>query len=232
MKAIFKREFKSYYTSITGYAFAAFLLLFAGIYTMSVSLVAGYASFEFVIGNMAFIFLLIVPILTMKVFAEERKQKTDILLYSLPMPMYKIVCGKYLALVAVFAVPMAIISVYPLLLSMYGDMVFKVIYGSIFGFMLLGAALISVGMFVSSLTESQPMAAGITFLLILINYLSASLATYLPAGGQLVANLCLFERLNYFIYGAIYLSDVVFYLSVIGIFMFLTVQTLEKRRWS
>ena len=90
MMAILKREFKSYYLSMTGYAFAAFLLIFTGIYTMAVCLAGYYSNFEYVLGNISFIFLLIVPILTMRVFAEERKQKTDQLLYSLPIGMTRI----------------------------------------------------------------------------------------------------------------------------------------------
>ena len=167
MKAIFERELRSYYTSVSGYVFAAFLLLFAGIYTMSVCLVGGYANFEYVLGNMSFIFLLIVPIITMKTFAEERRQRTDQLLYALPIGMTRVVLGKYLALLAVFAVPMLIIALYPLVLSLYGTLSFRTILVTYIGFLLLGASLLAIGMFISSLTESQPLAAGGTFLVLL-----------------------------------------------------------------
>ncbi|MBQ4650823.1 MAG: ABC transporter permease subunit [Firmicutes bacterium] len=232
MLAIFKREFKSYFTSMTGYAFAAFLLLFAGIYTMSVCLVGYFANFEYAIGNMTFIFLLIVPILTMKVFAEERKQKTDQLLYALPLSMTKIVAGKYLALLGVMLVPIAVISVYPLILSMYGNVSLKISLLAVFGFFLLGAALISIGMFISSMTESLPMAAGISFLVILLNYFLPSFATYLPAGSELLSSLSLFNCMDDFVYGLFDLGNIVFLISVAGLFFFLTVQSLEKRRWS
>ncbi len=232
MKAIFQREFKSYFTSVTGYAFAAFLLLFIGIYTMSVCLVAYYPNYEYVLGNTAFIFLLIVPIITMKTFAEERKQKTDQLLYALPIGMTKIVFGKYLALLAVFAVPMIPTAIYPLILKMYGSVSLRVTFAAFVGFFLLGAALLSVGMFISSLTESQPLAAGISFLVILINFFGSSLATYMPIGGNLLSSLSLFDRLDNFIYGILDMGDVVFYLSTVAFFVFLTVQSLEKRRWS
>lgn len=232
MKAIFQREFKSYFTSITGYAFAAFLLLIIGIYTMSVCLVGYYPNYEYVLGNTAFIFLLIVPIVTMKTFAEERKQKTDQLLYALPLGMPRIVIGKYLALLAVFAVPLIPASLYPLILMQYGSLSLRVIFTAILGFLLLGASLLAIGMFISSLTESQPLAAGITFLIILINFLSSSLASYLPIGSTLITALSLFDRLDNFVYGILNVSDIVFYLSAVALFLFLTVQSLEKRRWS
>ncbi len=232
MKAIFLREFKSYFTSITGYAFAAFLLLIIGIYTMSVCLVGYYPNYEYVLGNTAFIFLLIAPIVTMKTFAEERKQKTDRLLYALPIGMPKIVAGKYLALLAVFAVPLIPASLYPLILKLYGSVSLRVSAAAMLGFILLGGSLLALGMFISSLTESQPLAAGISFLVMLINFLSSSLATYLPLGSDLIASLSLFDRLDNFVYGILNLSDVVFYLSAIALFVFLTIQSLEKRRWS
>lgn len=232
MKAIFQRELKSYFTSITGYAFAAFLLLFIGIYTMSVCLVGSYPNYEYVLGNTAFIFLLAVPIVTMKTFAEERKQKTDQLLYALPIGMPKVVLGKYLALLAVFAVPLIPTAIYPLILKMYGAVSLSVVFTTFVGFFLLGAALLAFGMFVSSLTESQTLAAGVSFLIILINFLSSSLASYMPIGGDLLTRLSLFDRLDSFVYGILDMGDVVFYLSTAAFFVFMTVQSLEKRRWS
>ena len=232
MKAIFERELRSYYTSVSGYVFAAFLLLFAGIYTMSVCLIGGYANFEYVLGNMSFIFLLIVPVITMKTFAEERRQRTDQLLYALPIGMTRVVLGKYLALLAVFAVPMLIVALYPLVLNLYGTLSFRTILVSYIGFLLLGASLLAIGMFISSLTESQPLAAGGTFLILLLNFFSGSLASYVSVGSGLLTCLCLFDRVDDFVYGILNLNSVVFYLSVIAFFVFLTVQACEKRRWS
>lgn len=232
MTAIFRRELRSYFNSVTGYAFAAFLLLFTGIYTMGICLAGGYTNYEYVLGNMAFIFLLIVPIVTMKVFAEEKKQKTDQLLYALPLGMTKIVLGKYLALLVVFAVPMVIVAVYPLLLSMYGTLNLKVVYCTVIGFILLGAALLSIGTFISSLTESQPIAGGLTFLVLLINYLSSSIASAIGVGRDFIESLDLFARLDQFVYGIFDVGNVIFYLTVTAFFLFLTVQSLEKRRWS
>ncbi len=232
MTAILKREFKAYYQSLTGWAFAAFLLVFTGIYTMAVCLRGSYVNFEYVLGNVSFIFLLLVPILTMKVFAEERKQRTDQLLYSLPTGMAKIVFGKYLALLCVFAVPLVLICLYPLIVGAFGAVNFKTIYSTILAFFLLGAALISIGMFISTLTESQPLAAGLSFLVLMLDFLASYLSGYLPVGGDLVAKLCLFDVLDNFVYGLFDVSGIVLLLSVAGVFLFLTIQSLEKRRWS
>jgi ABC-2 type transport system permease protein len=232
MKAIFEREFRSYFTSVSGYLFAAFLLLFTGIYTMSVCLVGGYANYEYVLGNMTFIFLLIVPVITMKSFAEERRQRTDQLLYSLPIGMTKVVFGKYLALLAVFAVPTLVTCIYPIILNFYGDVSFRTIFVTYIGFFLLGASLLAIGMFISSLTESLPLAAGGTFLVLLLDFFASSLSSYLSVGGDLLTKLCLFDLIDDFVYGVLNIKSIVLFLSVIGFFVFLTIQACEKRRWS
>ncbi|MGN0163466.1 MAG: ABC transporter permease, partial [Candidatus Ornithomonoglobus sp.] len=115
MRAIFKRELHAMFTSITGYIFCAFILLFAGIYMTVINLKQGYANFEYVLGNMGFIFLIAIPILTMRSVAEERRQKTDALLYSLPVSMTRVVAGKFLAMLAVLFIPLFIIGFYPLI---------------------------------------------------------------------------------------------------------------------
>ncbi|MBQ6990929.1 MAG: ABC transporter permease, partial [Clostridia bacterium] len=148
MLAIYQRELRSYFTGFVGYVFAAFILLFGGIYTMVINLSNGITNFEYVLGNMSFVFIIAVPVLTMRVLAEERKQKTDLLLYSLPRSMTAIVLGKYFAMLTVFAVPMGVMAVYPILLSMYGEINMAVAYSAILGFFLMGAVLIAIGMLV------------------------------------------------------------------------------------
>lgn len=113
MTAVFRHELSSYFTNVTGYVFGAFLLLFAGIYTMAINLQSASPYFEYVLMNMDFIFLIIVPILTMRVIAEERRQKTDQLLYSLPLTMTQVALGKYLAMLVIFLIPVAIIGCTP-----------------------------------------------------------------------------------------------------------------------
>ena len=287
MKAVFLHEISSLFTNVTGYVFAAFLLLFAGIYTMIYNLNAGLANFEYVLGNMAFIFLIIVPILTMRIIAEERRQKTDQLLYSLPLRMSQVVLGKYFSMLVLFLVPLAIIALYPLVLSLFGNLYLPAAFSALAGFFFLGAALLSIGMFISSLTESQAIAAGVCFAVMLVNYFISDLSSYVSSSSaasyialaaaalllgliframtknnfaslvfiiileaalltafiagashfsglfaQLIEQLSLFERFYALISGVFDLRSIVYFLSVIAVFLFLTVQSLEKRRWS
>ena len=286
MTAVFRHELSSYFKSVSGYVFGAFLLLFGGIYTTDINLNAGLTNFEYVLDYMCIIFLIIVPILTMRVVAEER-QRTDQLLYSLPLTMTEVVLGKYGALLVVFLAPMAVIGVYPLILSAFGNVYLPAAYSAWLGFFLLGAALLAIGMFISSLTESQAVAAGLCFLVMLVNYFITSLAGFISttafasfaaftvvilalagivwfmtrsglASGvlalvleavllffyagdtsafegffpEVMENLSLFDQFYQFVNGVFDLRAVVYLLSVSGLFLFLTVQSLEKRRWS
>ena len=183
MKAVYIREVRSYFTGLTGAVFAAFLLLFAGIFTMIYNLNAGYANFEYAMGNMPFVFLVIVPILTMRTFAAEKRAHTDNLLYSLPVSMTKVVMGKYFALLTVFVLPVLAICFYPLVLSFFGEVYLPAAYGSIVAFLFLGAALLAAGMFISGLTESQAVAAGVCFAVLLVNFFLADLAENLASYG-------------------------------------------------
>lgn len=287
MIAVFKHELSSHFKGLTGYVFGAFLLLFVGIYTLVYNLSYYSISFEPVLGGISFIFMVIVPILTMRVLAEERRQKTDQLLYSLPISMTDVVIGKYLAMLMVFLIPVLIISLYPLVLSSYGEVNLKMAYFSVLTFFLLGAGLIAMGTFVSAMTESQATSAGLCFVVMLLNYFIADFAQFIPATAaasmiaivalslliafiiwrltkntvvalivaiamivsvvvvffakatllenlfpELLKQLSLFQRFYNVLYGEFDLAGVVYFLSVIGIFLFLTVQTMEKRRWS
>ena len=178
MRAVFRHELSSYFTGVTGYVFSAFLLLFTGIYTMVYNLQSASVHFEYVLGSMSFVFLIIVPILTMRVLAEERRQKTDQLLYSLPLTMTQVVLGKFAAMLVVFAVPMAVICLYPVVLSAYGNVYLPAAYGAIVGFFFLGMALLAIGMYISSVTESQAVAAGLCFVVMLVNYFLSDLAGF------------------------------------------------------
>ncbi|MCC8156261.1 MAG: ABC transporter permease [Oscillospiraceae bacterium] len=181
MSAVFKHELKLYFQSLTAYVFGAFLLVAVGLGSMLYNLTAAVSNFEYVFSYGALAFVVIVPILTMRVIAEERRQKTDQLLYSLPITTTQVILGKYLALLVVFAVPMCIISLYPLLFSHFGDVYLLTSYGTILAFLMLGAALIAIGVFISSLTDNQGFAAGIGIAVILLNYYSVSLSEYVSA---------------------------------------------------
>ena len=181
MRAIFQHELRGAFHGLAAYLFCAFLLVFVGVGTMIYNIQAAVANFEYVLQFVCIGLVVIVPVLTMRSFAEERRQKTDQLLYSLPLGTWDIVAGKYLALVTVFLVPMVFISAYPMLFSLYGEVYLPSAYGSLFAFLLLGAALIAAGIFVSSLTESQGFAAGIAIAAFLLNYYSVSLAEQVSA---------------------------------------------------
>ena len=287
MIAVLKHELRTYFRSRTAYVFGAFLLLFIGIGSVLYNLQAAVSNFELVLSFSCLVFAVIVPILTMRVLAEERKQNTDQLLYSLPITTPKVVLGKFLALLVVYLIPLAIVSLYPLIFSQYGEVYLLTAYGSILAFFVLGAALIAVGVFISSLTENQGFAAGIGIAAILLNYYSVSLSESVSstAFGSLIAlavgivllgfiirhltknevlawgvgiaayaaaliayrldytrfeglipsimtKLSLFERFYVFVNGVFDMTGIVYYGSVIVFFLFLTVQSLEKRRYN
>ena len=286
MIAVCKHELRGYFHSLTAYVFGAFLLAVVGVGAMLYNLQAAVSNFEYVLSFSSLVFVVIVPILTMRVLAEERRQKTDQLLYSLPITTTQVVLGKYLALLAVYLIPLAVICVYPLIFAQFGEVYLPTSYGSIFAFFVMGAALMAVGVFLSSLTENQGFAAGITIAVILFNYYSVSLSEYISstAFGSLIAldvlaillgfliryltrneglaygvalalvlalsaaflvdsslfegllpavmeQLSLFERFNTFVNGVFDVTAIVYYLSVIGFFLLLSVQSMEKRRY-
>ena len=287
MIAVFKHEVHSVFHSLTIYLFCAALLCFVGVGAMIYNIQASVANIEYVLNFVSIGLVVIIPVLTMRSFAEERKQKTDQLLYSLPLKTWQIVGGKYLSLVVMFLLPVAIICIYPYIFSKYGEVYLPGSYGALFAFFVMGAALIAVGMFISSLTENQGFAAGIAIVLFLFNYYSVSLseqvsatsygsafalcviavligfivkaltrnnAIALSVGGGLAVltlaayfivpdkfegllpsimeKLSLFDRFTTFVNGVFDLTALVFYASVIVLGLFLTVQSLEKRRYN
>lgn len=195
MLAIYKKELKSYFTSMIGWVFIAFFLILVGLYFMVYNLMNGYTNFSYVFqGIEMFFILLLVPVLTMRIIAEENRQKTDQLLYTSPVSITKIILGKYFALVTLLGIAMLIVCVYPLILSGLVKGVatgtesvdFAIAYGSALGFFLLGSAYIAIGMFISSLTESQVIAAVASGVIMIFTYLMTSLAEMLPTGHNFV----------------------------------------------
>ena len=287
MTAVYKRELRSYLTSMTGYLFIFFILLLTGIYFSAYQLDIAYPKFEYTLSAMTFVFLICVPILTMRTLAEERKQKTDQLLLTSPVSVGKIIMGKYLALVTVFAVPMAIICFYPLVMSKFGDISFGTAYTAVLGFFLLGCANLAIGVFISSLTESQVIAAVLTFVLLFAFFMMNGISSFFSEGslstcitfGLLIlavsiiiysmiknvvisALVCVIGEVilaavyminssffaggiqkvlqifnlsghfDNFANGIFDINGIVYYLSVIAVCVFLTVQSIVKRRWN
>ena len=186
---IYDREFNSSFHSLYGYVFTAFMLLVAGIYVTGDCLRGGSGNFAGVMGSMSFIYLIVIPILTMRVFAEERRQRTEQLLYALPVSMGQVVIGKYLALISVLAVPTIIMAFYPPILAFFGDVDLLGAYCALIGFYLCGCALCAVGVFLSSLADNQAIAAGMCFVAMLLLFFLSSLANLVSAtaSGTLLA---------------------------------------------
>ena len=282
MTAIFKRELKSYLTSMVGYLFIFFVLVLTGIYFSAYQLSGGYSKFETTLSALTFVFLIGVPILSMRVLAEERKQKTDQLLLTAPVSVWDIVFGKYLALVAVFAIPVVIMCVYPLIMSKFGTISYASAYTGI-----LGCANLAIGVFMSALTESQVIAAVLTFVFLFAFYMMNGISSFFSqtsmstavafgllivaiaiiiytmiknvlisvvigavgeialvivyvvkssifqGGIQKVLNVFnLSGHYDNFTKGVFDVTGIVYFISVIAICLFLTMQSIQKRRWN
>lgn len=215
MLAVYRKELKSYFTSMIGYVFIAFFLMVIGFYFANLNLMGGYANFEYVLSSLMFLFFILIPVLTMRVVAEERRAKTDQLLLTSPLSVEKIVLGKYLAVASVFLVVVFITLFYPLVLSRYGEVDYATAYAGILGFALLGLAFTALGLFISACTENQVIAAVISFVAILVMNFMSGLAGMLPSDNKtallvlsiLVVGVCL---LAYFMIRSIALSAVAF----------------------
>lgn len=287
MLAIYKKELKSYLTSMQGYVFMAFIMLVLGIYFTAYNL--NYASPDFgtTLNSVTFVFLIITPILTMRILAEEKRNKTDQLLFTSPVPIWKIVFGKYLGMVTIYLIPVVITLFYPLILAKYGTVSYPMTLTAIVGFFFLGCANIAVGLFLSSITESQVIAAVLTFVVLFCSFvmngiesffsqtamasmlafavlavliamvvyqmtkdniltgitgvvlLGAVVIIYIVKSSlyegaiqKLLDLLAISNHFDNFVGGILDFSGIVYMLSVICIFIFLTVQSIQKRRWS
>ena len=287
MIAIFKREFKSYYSGMMGWLLTGVMLLFGGLYFTAANLQGGYTNFTISLYSFVIVLLIFIPLLCMRSFAEEKRSKTDQLLLTSPVSVSGIVLGKYLALLAMFAVPVAIFSLYPLIMLMLGGVDLVASYAGILGYFFMGAACIAVCMYLSTLTENQIIAALSGFGVLLVAYLLPSIQTLFTAGSGLamaafvvillavsvivglrsrtltlgagvflvgfvlltilfntksaaltsaftsvLGALALFEPFLEFVNGLFSVTALVYYLGVIVLFLFLTGQALEKRRWN
>lgn len=287
MLAIYKKELKSYLTSMQGYVFMAFIMLVLGIYFTAYNL--NYASPDFgtTLNSVTFVFLIITPILTMRILAEEKRNKTDQLLFTSPVPIWKIVFGKYLGMVTIYLIPVVITLFYPLILAKYGTVSYPMTLTAIVGFFFLGCANIAVGLFLSSITESQVIAAVLTFVVLFCSFvmngiesffsqtamasmlafavlavliamvvyqmtkdniltgitgvvlLGAVVIIYIVKSSlyegaiqKLLDLLAIANHFDNFVGGILDFFGIVYMLSVICIFIFLTVQSIQKRRWS
>ncbi len=287
MTAIYKKELRAYFNSIIGWLFIAFFLVFVGIYFFLYNLYSGYTDFGYTLSSITIVFIFLIPMVTMRLMAEEKKQKTDQLLLTAPVSVEHIILGKYLATVTLFGIVMLICCVYPIIMSFFGDVNMVITYSCMFAFFLMGCTYLAIGLFISSLTESQAFAAVLTFVVVFLTCLMDGIAglfstsartswfffafflfivgaiTWITmkseavTGGFLliseVALLLVYlfksewlegaiakvfswcsivSRYDDFVNGIFNVSSIVYYISMIVLFNFLTVQAIKKRRWS
>ena len=237
MMAIWKRELRNYFQTPIGYVFMSIFLLLGGLFFMSGNLYLGSSDPVYVFSSLSYVFMMIVPLLTMRLLSEERRQKTDQLLLTSPLPIRAIVLGKFFAACTVFACALVLTLSYIAIIAAYGTLYWGVLLSNYLGFALLGACYIGVGVLVSATTQSQLTAAVITFgANASLQFLEAVGPTLNIPGLMWLPDaliwLSLYRRYERFTTGIIAPADVLHFASFIGILLFLTVRIIDKRRWS
>ena len=234
MLAIFKREMRTYFSSPIGYVYLAVFYFFAGFYFFGSTILSNTTDLSNVFSSLFIISLFLLPILTMRLMSEDLKNKTDQALLTAPIRLFSLVMGKYLAVIAMFLIGIAVTLVFALVVALFSAPDWAMVAGHFIGLLLLGCAFASIGMFISSLTENQVVAAAGAFAaslgLMLVDGLSSltqsqTLKTILNA-------LSFNSHYTKFTQGMLSLEDIVFFLSVCAVFGFLTVRVFEKRRWN
>lgn len=236
MLAIYKRELRSYLHTVTGALFIAATLILTGIYFTAYNLLSGSPYISYGLSSSTFLFMITIPVLTMKILADERKNKTDQLILTAPVSVGKIVLAKYFAMTTIFMMAIALVCFYPAALSFFGEIPFGESYTAILGYALFGLTGIGIGMLVSSLCESQVIAAVLTFLVLFVGYMMSGICSLISSTGNLLTQLLgcfdLLTPLDNFFNGLLDIGGVVYYISLISLFIFLTTQSIQKRRWS
>jgi len=287
MLAIFKRELKAYFLTPIGYLFMGLFLLLTGVFYFFDNLLSQNSQYTGFLGSILLIFLFAIPLLTMRLFSEEKRQKTDQLLLTSPVSIAGIVCGKFLAALAVYCATLFITVAYTVVIAVYGDLQTWETLGSYIGFIFLGACYISVGIFVSAITENQLTAALVSFFSLMFIWLIDPISQMVPSdtksgiissvvllaalllflylntrnwiivlgalilGGLIIGGFYLFKqdvffgfiqkflgwfslnrRYQSFSIGLLKFDSLLYYASFSGLFLFLTVRLLEKRRWN
>ncbi len=234
MSAIIKRELSSYFNSAIGYIVLAVFYFFSGLFFYMYCLLSNTTSMSYVFLSMLMIVMLVIPIITMKSFSEERKQKTDQALLTAPISLTEMVLGKFFGAFLLYCICNAIYILYAIILSFYATPDWAVFLTTMLGMLLMGGALIAIDLFISALTESQVIAAVVSIGIGLLIYMLDSLSNVFNVDWltTLFHNISFDAHFTNFINGIINLTSVVFFLSVIAIFLFLCVRVFEKRRWS
>ena len=234
MSAIIKRELSSYFNSAIGYIVLAVFYFFSGLFFYMYCLLSNTTSMSYVFLSMLMVVMLVIPIITMKSFSEERKQKTDQALLTAPISLTEMVLGKFFGAFLLYCICNAIYVRYAVILSFYATPDWAVFLTTMLGMLLMGGALIAIDLFISALTESQVIAAVVSIGIGLLIYMLDSLSNIFNVDWltNFLRNISFDAHFTNFINGIINLTSVVFFLSVIAIFLFLCVRVFEKRRWS
>ena len=234
MSAIFKREFKAYFTSPIGWVFLGAFFVFSGIYFYVGVLLMQSTQVESVIISMFSIVMFLIPIITMRLFSEDKRQKTDQALLTAPVNLLPMIMGKLLAAFAIYALAFSVTFVYAIIISCYGEVSWSLYFSNLLGILLLGAAMIPIGGLISSLTENQVVSAIGSFLIMLVLSFVDTLATLVPYEWlqKVILGVSVYNRYNDFALGQLDYADMIFFLSVGAVFVFLTVRVFEKKRWA
>ena len=231
MVAILKRELSSYFNSAVAYVVMAVYFLFSGLFFSMICIENDTSSLSYVFGNMFIIILFIIPIITMKSFSEEKRQRTDQALLTSPTSLFEIVMGKFLGALILFAICSLIFVVYALVISFFTSPDWAVVLCTVLGLLLLGSALIAIDIFISVLTESMIISAvagmGVGLLIYMLSNLSSNITVDWIA--TIVKKIDFLTYYTNFTYGMLNLTDIIFFLSVTGLFLFFTARVLEKR---
>ena len=241
MAAIYKRELKSFFYSFIGWLYVAVMIAVMGIYFILCNLLIGYPTISYVLQSVVFLIVFTIPILAMRSLSEERKYKTDQLILTAPLTVSKIVLGKYFALVTVYAIPLIIIGITPLILMLSGDFQIGLSYTSLLGFFLYGCLGLAIGLFVSSLTESVVISAVLTLVTMFAGYIMSGLCSVISSSatttfaGYVVKILNCFDmvgRFDVLSSGYFEVEAVVYYVTVTAFVLFCTAQSIHKRRYA
>ncbi len=234
MGAIYRREMGAFFTSGLAYVFLTVFTLLSGIFFFFGVIGSATSNMSSMFSSMFIIVLFLIPILTMKLMSEEKKNRTDQGLLTAPIGLWSIVLGKYFAALTLFVIAESVVFIYSIFIAVYGEVQWASLLGNYFAMLFLGAAFIAVGIFVSSLTENQMASAVASMLTLFVLYLFDSLASNIENETiqKAMLSLSFYSRYIEFTQGVFNLSSVVFFISAAFIFNFFTVRVLDKRRWS
>ncbi len=234
MTAIYKREMKSYFTSPIGYVYICAYLFAMALFFKMYILDAGNSNIVYFFGGSLIVYMFLVPILTMRLFSEEKKSKTDQILLTSPVSVTGIVMGKFLAALSVYTIALALTSVSVAFTAYYGNVAMGLTLGNYIGIFFLGMSFVAIGCFLSAVTESQVVAAVLSFTVLMSLYFMDTLATSINSAflGKVIDFISIYERYTDFTSGLFPLSSIVYYISIAVVFVFLTIRMIEKRRWS